>query len=282
MPSFEPIGIYSCSQTYRYEAPRQGIFAGNSGVIRLRPGCGFEEALSDLSGFGRIWILFEFHLNAVWRPKVRPPVSPGGRRIGVFATRSPHRPNRIGLSCVELEKVEGLNVFVRGSDLLDRTPVLDIKPYIPKADSFPDSRTGWLEQVAVQEWTVRPDASALVQMAFIRDLSGLDLENFCRIQLSLDPLSSERKRLCRLENGRHLIACRTWRILFSADEAAHAVEVHGVFSHYSADELLPGAEDKYGDKEVHRLFLKKFGRESGGMEFCGRSVQLGRMHPSHG
>lgn len=258
MAEFVPIGLYRCSQTYRYEAPRQGVFSGNEGEVILNEGSGFEEALRDLEGFSRIWILFEFHLNETWRPMVRPPVSPDGRRIGVFATRSPHRPNRLGMSCVKLMGVKGLRVFVGESDLLDRTPILDIKPYIPKADAFPDARTGWLEQTHPDPWQVSFEEIAREQMTLIRSLSGLDLENFCRIQLSLDPTSSERKRITEESRGEYAIGCRTWQILFRISEKEKAVRVLRIRSHYTEEELAPGTEDKYGDKDQHRIFLARF------------------------
>ncbi len=255
MAVFEPVGIYHCGQTYRYETPRQGVFASNSGVIHMKEGCNFETALQDLNGFGRIWILFEFHLNQTWRPKVLPPVSPDGRRIGVFATRSPHRPNRLGMSCVELERVEGLSVYVRNSDLLDRTPVLDIKPYIPRADSFPDSATGWLEDARADNWNVIFIPEVLPDLEFIRNVSGLDLKGFCKVQLSLDPLSPERKRLKKESESLWSIGCRTWRLIFTAEDASRTIQVREVRSHYREDELLPGTPDKYGDKDFHRAFL---------------------------
>ena len=254
MSSFEPIAVYRCSQTYRYEAPRQGVFADNTGTIEFLPDRNFEEALRDLAGFDRIWVIFEFHLNETWRPKVRPPVAPPGRRIGVFATRSPHRPNRIGLSCVELEKVDGLRLHVRGCDLLDRTPVLDVKPYIPRADSFPDARTGWLETVSPEEWKVEFTPEALADFDFIAAASGLDLAGFCRIQLGIDPLSPERKRLSAEDDGTRTIGCRTWKVRFTADETARRIRVLGAASNYTDEELLPGAPDPYGDKALHRAF----------------------------
>jgi len=259
MSVFEPIAVYRCRQTYRYEAPRQGVFAENSGVIEFLPCRNFEEALRDLAGFDRIWVIFEFHLNATWRPKVRPPVAPAGRRIGVFATRSPHRPNRLGLSCVEVEKIDGLHLHVRGSDLLDRTPVFDVKPYIPRADAFPEARTGWLESVSPEEWQVEFTAEALADFDFIAAASGLDLAGFCRIQLGIDPLSPERKRLSADPDGCRTIGCRTWKVRFAADEATRRIRVLGVRSNYAERELLPGAPDPYGDKELHRAFLARRG-----------------------
>jgi tRNA-Thr(GGU) m(6)t(6)A37 methyltransferase TsaA len=100
--------------------------------------------LQDLEGFDRIWLISFMHLNGVFgRPTVRPPR--GGAKRGLLATRAPHRPNPIALSCVELLGVEGRVISVKGLDLLNDTPILDIKPYIGRFDAFPDSSVGWLE-----------------------------------------------------------------------------------------------------------------------------------------
>ena len=115
----------------------------------MLPDYNFEAALEDLSGFERIWVIFKFHLNETWNPKVSPPViSPAGRKVGVFASRSPHRPNPIGMSCVELTGVEKRRIYIRNFDMLDGTPVFDIKPYIPAVDAFPGSAAGRQEETA--------------------------------------------------------------------------------------------------------------------------------------
>ena len=92
-------------------------------------------AFRDLAGFERLWLVFVFHRSQGWKAEVRPPR--GGGKRSVLATRSPHRPNAIGLSAVELVAVDGRALQVRGIDLLDGTPILDIKPYVPYADAFP-------------------------------------------------------------------------------------------------------------------------------------------------
>ena len=104
------------------------------------------DALRGLEGFDRIWVLFRFHRSQGWAPLVRPPRK-GAGRLGVLATRSPHRPNALGLSAVELLEVDGRTLKVRGVDFLDGTPVLDIKPYVPYADAFPEARAGWIDAV---------------------------------------------------------------------------------------------------------------------------------------
>jgi tRNA-Thr(GGU) m(6)t(6)A37 methyltransferase TsaA len=108
-----------------------------------------EKVFQDLYGFERIWLIFAFHLSEGWKSSVKPPR--GGPKRGVLATRSPHRPNSIGLSAVELIRIEGRTLHLRGVDLLDGTPVLDIKPYVPYADAFPAARAGWIDELDAQQ-----------------------------------------------------------------------------------------------------------------------------------
>ena len=115
------------------------------GRVEFDPDCIPQKALRDLEGFDRVWILTYLHLNPKWGPLVRPPR--GNKRRGVFATRSPHHPNSIGLSAVEVVAVEGHTLHVRGLDLIDGTPVLDVKPYVPYCDAFPESAAGWVDEV---------------------------------------------------------------------------------------------------------------------------------------
>ena len=251
-----PIGFFHCGERYRYETPRQGVFADNEGVIELEPDCGSEEAAADLAGFERIWVLFVFHLNETWNIRVRPPVTPPGRhKIGVFATRSPHRPNRLGMSCVELVSVHGREIRIRNFDLLDRTPVVDIKPYIPRADAFPEAAAGWLDEAAEDGFEVGITPEAERAMTLLVQCGGPDLARVCRVQLVHAPLNRDRKRLYPAGEGTWEIGFRTWRVVFTADAAARRVRVRGVRSHYSEADLRPDAPDPYGDKAVHRAWL---------------------------
>lgn len=108
------------------------------------------EAVRGLDGFDYIWLLWQFDTDGVWHPTVRPPRLGGNMRMGVFATRSPFRPNPIGLSSVKLKRVAfedcGPVLYVEGADLLDGTQIYDIKPYLPYADSHPDARSGFAVQ----------------------------------------------------------------------------------------------------------------------------------------
>lgn len=150
--TFRPIGHVRTPYARRIDAPHQpSVVAGTASgapaeaLLELDPALP-ETVLRDLEGFERIWLLFVFHASEGWAPLVQPPRGPRGKR-GVLATRSPHRPNALGLSAVELVAVEGRTLRLRGVDLLDGTPVLDVKPYVPYADAFPQARAGWIDAV---------------------------------------------------------------------------------------------------------------------------------------
>ena len=149
--SYRPIGILRSPYARRIDAPHQGTVTdgtatGEPALATLELAAWLEEqVLQDLDGFDRLWLIYAFHQSEGWRNTVKPPR--GGPKRGVLATRSPHRPNAIGLSAVELVRVEGRTLHLRGVDLLDGTPVLDLKPYIPYADAFPEARAGWVDEL---------------------------------------------------------------------------------------------------------------------------------------
>lgn len=147
--TYRPVGIVHSPYSRRIDAPHQstvveGTETGDLVNATLELHDWIDEAvIQDLAGFDRIWLIFAFHFSDGWRIRVKPPR--GGPKRGVFATRSPHRPNSIGLSAVELAGIENRTLHLRGVDLLDGTPILDIKPYVPYADAFPDSKAGWID-----------------------------------------------------------------------------------------------------------------------------------------
>lgn len=137
----------------KFGIPRQsGLIEGLKAVIVFEPEYRNPEALRGLEGFSHIWLIWEFSevVRNTWSPTVRPPRLGGNKRMGVFATRSPFRPNAIGLSSVKLESVElhtviGPVLHVSGADLMDNTPIYDIKPYLPFTDSHPEATEGFSE-----------------------------------------------------------------------------------------------------------------------------------------
>jgi tRNA (adenine37-N6)-methyltransferase len=258
--SYTPIGVVRCDAQHRFEMPRQGTLAQNDGVIELSEGLNLEQALDDLHGFDRIWVIYDFHLNTTWKPKVQPPRGEPGKKRGVLATRSPHRPNSIGMSCVELTGIEGRVLHIGNFDMLNGTPVLDIKPYIAYSDSFPDAETAWLPADDDKEYRCEFSERAAQQALLIHEQSGLNVIEMATLQLSRDPLNRERKRLYHVgEEGEMQLGCRTWRIHFTLD--THVVKVSQMSSSYTDAELC-SADDRYGDKESHRQFLQHFPRKT--------------------
>ncbi|MBQ9501191.1 MAG: tRNA (N6-threonylcarbamoyladenosine(37)-N6)-methyltransferase TrmO [Lentisphaeria bacterium] len=252
---FEPIGFVRSTVRYPQEAPRQGVLTDHEAVVELEKGRSFEEALADLEGVERIWIVFVFHLVRHWKPKVRPPVDGDGKKRGVFSTRSPHRPNPVGITAARLKGVDGLRLRVSEIDLLDGTPVLDIKPYIPFADAFPDARAGWRDRIESPRTQVVLSDAAAAKADFILKRGGPDIGEFCRTQLGTRLPDPARMRLSSCgASGAAAIAFRTWRIHFSREE--DRITVGDILSGYAPEELLPGADDPVGDKELHREFRR--------------------------
>ena len=248
------IGVFRSGARFPYEARRQGAddTSGDIGMIELAPGQQFEQALEGLEGFERIWILYRFHHNTHWKPKVLPPRGPRVKQ-GVFATRSPYRPNQIGMSAVELVRIDGRKIFVRSHDLLDGTPILDLKPYLPYADAFPAARMGWVEGLESEAFQVRFAERAETQLFWLEANGVSQLRGFLAGQLEFDPLDDSRKRVSRLENGRYRLAYRTWRADFEFDESARVITVQSIASGYS-DLDLEAHADPYSDKGLHREF----------------------------
>ncbi len=139
----------------KFGLPRQsGLIEEITGKIIFKKEYSIAEAFKGLEDFSHIWILWEFSeaRKENWKPTVRPPLLGGNKRMGVFATRSPFRPNSIGLSCVKLEKIEydkseGTVLYVSGCDLMNGTPIYDIKPYLAYCDSKPDAKGGFTESL---------------------------------------------------------------------------------------------------------------------------------------
>ena len=161
---FSPVGQVVSPYREKFAIPRQpGLVTAAESHIRLEGHCNREEIFRGLEGFSHIWIVFVFHeaIREHWKPMVRPPRLGGNEKIGVFASRSPFRPNEIGLSVAELDKIDhdGKNwrIHFKGGDLLHGTPVLDIKPYLPYADSIASASGSYAED--------KPDTSITVEFS---------------------------------------------------------------------------------------------------------------------
>ncbi len=170
----------------KFGIPRQSGLAATRGTIVFESEYRNADALRGLDGFSHIWLLWEFSeaVRDGWSPTVRPPRLGGNTRMGVFATRSPFRPNPVGLSCVKLIAIRrdvqyGTVMDVEGADLMDGTPIFDIKPYLPFADSHPEATGGFADPVREDHLTVMlPEEMATVftkaQQDTLRDVLAQD------------------------------------------------------------------------------------------------------------
>lgn len=153
---FQILGIVHSPFKQRFGIPRQpNLVKGIPGIIELFPGPFLKQSLQGLEQFSHLWISFVFHErgSASWKPTVRPPRLDGRQRIGVLATRSPHRPNPIGLSAVKLVRIElptgvkdSAKLHIESHDFLDGTPILDIKPYLGYSDRISNTLEGWAKE----------------------------------------------------------------------------------------------------------------------------------------
>lgn len=190
---FEVIAHIRSDFKEKFGIPRQsGLVPDTVGRIVFEEAYRSMDALRGIEGFSHLWLIWVFSANrrVPWSPTVRPPRLGGNRRIGVFATRSPYRPNPIGLSCVRLKGIEetkeGPVLVVGGADLMDGTPILDIKPYLPYADSIKEAAGGFTDE----------DERKLLSVSFPEELKRkVDPEKTDALEglLSQDPRPSYQK-----------------------------------------------------------------------------------------
>lgn len=174
-----PVAIIHTPFREKFGIPRQpGLVESATGHVELLPPFKSPGVFNGLEGFSHVWLIWLFHAVPAgqWKPLVRPPRLGGNRKVGVFASRSPFRPNSIGLSAVRLERVHDTKLDVSGVDLLDGTPILDIKPYIPYSDALVDAKDGFAAgppaarlQVAIsrqaeEQLRLRPDGERLREL----------------------------------------------------------------------------------------------------------------------
>lgn len=244
MLSIQPIGYIRTGKRVKFDALHQPEeSAREQHVLELVPGCGYEDGLRDLAGFSRIWLIWWFHRNTTWRPMVLPPRGPAMRR-GVFATRSPHRPNPLGITPVQLLAVEKGRLILGPCDLVDGTPVFDIKPYIPAYDAFPEERSGWTGEVdaaltAPPRYTVEWSAPALAQAEWLAREWQVDFRPRLDELLSRDPTPHRTRRIRRRPDNTFQIGCGGWLAGFTL--SGDTVLVTGLEPGYPA-RLLDQAE----------------------------------------
>lgn len=223
--NISPIAYYHSLLPTKFGVPRQsGLVPELRGRIVFEPEYRSTDALRGITGFDYLWLIWGFSMNGKregeWSSLVRPPLLGGNEYVGVFATRSPFRPNSLGLSSVKLlgieESSEGCVLLVGGADLADGTPIYDIKPYVVYSDAHPDARSGFVDS---REWRT-------VEVVFPDELRAFfsvdDLRALCRI-LELDPRPQYHDDSERVY-GMPFAGCDV-RFKVSADGVLHVVEV---------------------------------------------------------
>lgn len=254
----QPIGFVHSGKQLKHAArhqPDETIEERNR--IELVRVPGYEEALHDLAGFERVWLVWWFHLNTRWRSKILPPFGPDSR-LGLFSTRSPHRPNPIGITPVRLYSVKKLTLEIGPCDLVDGTPILDIKPYLPAYDSFPDSATGWWGEYAKTEaargpTTVHIAPLAREQLDWLAREWQVEFEGRMVEILTRDPRPHRTRRIRNRRGGGFDIACGAWRGVFTnADGIATVTEIEPAFPPVF---LKDTQRTRVPDKEAQIAFL---------------------------
>jgi tRNA (adenine37-N6)-methyltransferase len=250
--TLRPIGVVRSPFVDRVSTPRQPAAArGVRGTIELFAGRHFEHALADLDTWDHIWVLFWFHLNTGWRPKVLPPRS--ATKKGVFATRSPYRPNPLGLSVLALEAVEGLTLHVRDVDLVDGTPVLDIKPYVPFTDVIASANTGWLETPDPgPKFRVVWSELASEEAKWLAENFRIDLVAPVNHILGLGHEPHPYRRIRRRDDGFRL-AMKDWRIDFTVEGSE--IRIASIGTGYRPSQLGTSTDPAI---VAHRAFVDRF------------------------
>jgi tRNA-Thr(GGU) m(6)t(6)A37 methyltransferase TsaA len=250
-----PIGVARTPFADKASAPRQPAAArGARGTIELYPE--LVHALEGIETWSHLWLLYSFHLNeGHWRPKVLPPRSKTKR--GVLATRSPHRPNGIGMSVVRLERIEGPILHVLDVDLIDGTPILDVKPYVAYTDVVADASDGWLEQEALDpgpRFAVVWSKRAAAQRAFLIERSGGDPTGGVEAVLAAGPEPHPYRRIRKEPDGSYRLARKAWRYRFHLD--SNSIVIDEIVTGYRAKDLATGKDPEI---DLHRAFCATFG-----------------------
>ncbi len=252
--SFLPIGTFYSNKTRPYQAARQATESQMESLDRVELDMTRLQldSLRHLEQFSHIWLIYVFKKQN-WHNLVSPPRGPYNK-VGVFASRSPYRPNPIGISAVKLMRIEGPQIWIGANDLLDGTLILDIKPYLPYADAV-DANEGWLKDLDQQKYEIIFSDYFLKQVPFFENSFSEVLIHFVRQQLEYEPTNKQKKRIKKLDASQYVLSYQTWRILFSIDE--QNIEIKSIHSGYSEKDL-DSDEDPYQDKILHRKFFQTF------------------------
>lgn len=250
----KPIGFLHCKEEYPQTQPRQAVKGdGNTAVIELKSLFPLIQAAEDIKTCSKIWLIYLFHKNKTWNPKVYPPRG-SDKKIGVLATRAPYRPNPIGLSCVDVVKVEKNKIYIKNHDLLNQTPILDIKPYLSYSDSFEGVEPAWIQKE--EKYELIYSTKCMEKMKWLSESVQTNFETLLKDQLTYQPFYSKRKRMKEVGENHFVYSFRTWR--FDLEFHDNRIIVQDLFSGYTPEEISDLLEDPYKDKKLHQKFVSNF------------------------
>jgi len=229
--SLQPIGYVRSCWPEKFGIPKQpGLVTAATATIEFYRPYDREEMFRGLEEFSHIWVIFLFHdtVSEGWKPTVRPPRLGGQKRVGVFASRSPHRPNHLGMSVVSLTRLVAMNGSVQleiaGVDLLDGTPVVDIKPYIPYAESIPHASCGFTVE-AIPEVAVVFTESTVRFLAAYQQRTGRNLRQLVQQTLASDPRPASQRSVGREYGALFWNVNVRWRVADEGFEVFDCQEV---------------------------------------------------------
>ncbi len=254
--TLNPIGYFRGPRVHKSSIPHQGAVSHQRGLIEFVDGFDFKTALRGLEEMTHCWLIFHFHqCEAEPKPLIRPPRRPE-IQVGVWATRSPYRPNYLGLTLAQIVSISEGKLHVSRLDLLDQTPILDIKPYSQEADHASEPlKQGWIDEI--EHWSSVLTTLAQQQVKWLESQGMTEIRDVLQSQLGTPPHQEYRKRIQLLDSSKGVLSYRTWRIHFHLDSVHRIYSVLSLNSGYSRGELQE-PQDPYGDKDLHRRFVTEF------------------------
>lgn len=254
--TLKPIGYFYSYKEHKLEAARQSHFAKptsetycNDYILIEKQ---FTQALSGLETLSHIWVIFIFHKSIHEKLMVSPPAG-SSHKMGVWATRSPHRPNKIGMSKLKILRIDQNKIYVESNDIINQTPVIDIKPYHPVADVELNASIGWLQSEPI--YVIQFSETAETKILFLESCGLYNIRPSIIQQLTFRPDDHTKKRVQKKSEHFYVFSYRTWRVDFELkDQKVHVLDIKSGYSEEDLD--LP--QDPYEDKAIHRSFILKF------------------------
>ncbi len=268
--TLKPIGYFKGSHLNKSAVPRQGYLSQQKGYIQFEKGFDAQSALKGLEKMSHLWLIFSFHQNENHpvKPLVRPPRKPE-IQVGIWASRSPYRPNHLGLTLASIEKIKDSKLYLTHVDLLDGTPIFDIKPYVTESDCPQNPQLGWIDQI--EKWKYFPSPYFAEQTQWLSENGVSEIQDVLESQFGTPPLQFKRKRIAPFSESQlafpnlrkvsqenlYVLSYRTWRILARIESDKKRSYLLRLTTGYSPAELLSD-KDPFQDKKFHRLFIEKF------------------------